>query len=284
MLAASGQVTYIHEPLNVERPSGLLPCETPHRLTYIGEHNADVFEPAFRHLLQLKYRFPFDSAALGSPREVARIARYWARLAVGSVTRRRPLIKDPFALFSAPWLAETFGCAVVVTVRHPAAVVSSRLRMGWRFPFDAFLQQPELMADWLHPVRDTIDRAVSSDDPVLNAAALWRVVYHVVDVYSARYPHFIIIRHEDLSAAPEQGYAGLYRALELDLTPRARARIERSAKGPRTGIRRSPYSVELDSRRNIRRWKQELTSRDVDRIRSITEDVAGRWYDDQAWE
>src|SRR5436309_3713994 len=83
MLAASRQVTYIHEPLNVERPDGLLACRTPYRLTYIADHNSTEYEPAFRHLLQLKYHVPRDPAALLSPRQLARMARHWARLPIG---------------------------------------------------------------------------------------------------------------------------------------------------------------------------------------------------------
>ena len=283
MLAASRQVTYIHEPLNVERPDGLLACPTPYRFTYIADHNSTDYEPAFRHLLQLKYRVPRDPTAFVSPRQVVRMARHWGRLAIGAVGARRPLVKDPFAVFSAPWFAKTFGSSVVVTVRHPAAVVASRLRMGWTFPLETFLQQDRLMADWLHPLRTRIERAADCDDPLVNAAVLWDVIYHVVDMYAARYPQFIIVRHEDLSADPERGYAALYEALDLDLTSGAHAKIEGSSARARNRPRRSPYSVALDSRQNVARWKQELSKSDIDRIRLLTAETAGRWYNDDAW-
>lgn len=44
--------------------------------------------------------------------------------------RSRPLVKDPFALFSAEWFADNFDAEVIVIVRHPAAVVSSIKRLG----------------------------------------------------------------------------------------------------------------------------------------------------------
>ncbi len=69
----------------------------------------------------------------------------------GRIFNRRALIKDPFAFFSAPWIAETFGCTVVITIRHPAAFVSSLKRLDWPFDFSDLIDQPLLIQDWLAP-------------------------------------------------------------------------------------------------------------------------------------
>jgi hypothetical protein len=199
MLAASRQVAYIHEPLNVDRPPGLLPCQTPYRYTYISYHNAQVYETAFRRLLTLRYSRPGIQDIFASPTVSARIARHWGRMTMGAVLGRRPLIKDPFAVFSSPWFAEVLGCAVVITVRHPAAVVASRLRMGWNFSLQGFLHQRELMADWLEPVRGQIEDAASRGDPLLQSAVLWNAIYSAVSRFAEEYPSFTILRHEDLA-------------------------------------------------------------------------------------
>jgi hypothetical protein len=189
------------------------------------------------------------------------------------------LIKDPFAVFSSPWFAETLGCAVVITVRHPAAVVASRLRMGWRFPIHEFLDQRELMADWLEPLRSQLEEASHVDDPLLQGAVLWNAIYHVVSEFGDRYPSFTIVRHEDLAESPERAYRELYGTLGLEFTGRARKTVTRSAKRRWWALRASPYSVVRDSRRTTSLWKHELSSREIERVWSLTRTVATRWYD-----
>ena len=47
----------------------------------------------------------------------------------------RPLLKDPIAIMSCEWLAETFNMDVIVVIRHPAAFVASLKVAGWEFAF-----------------------------------------------------------------------------------------------------------------------------------------------------
>lgn len=279
MLAASRQVAYIHEPLNVERPPGLLPCQTPYRYTYISRHNGHLYDPAFGRLVRLRYSRPRLAELRGSPTEAARVARHWGRMTTGALLGRRPLIKDPFAVFSSPWFAERLGCSVVVTIRHPAAVVASRLRMGWRFPVNEFLEQRELMTDWLEPLRGELEEASRSDDPLLQGAVLWKAIYHVVSQYAERSPSCTIVRHEDLARSPEGAYRELYATLGLEFTPHASKTVIASTRPRRWVLRASPYSVVRDSRRSASLWKDELSNREIERIWSLTHTVAMQWYD-----
>ena len=65
-----------------------------------------------------------------------------------------------FAVFSAEWFARQMGFRVVVIVRHPLAVVSSRKRLGWRFDLDELLAQPLLLRDWLTPIETSWPEAL----------------------------------------------------------------------------------------------------------------------------
>jgi hypothetical protein len=111
-------------------------------------------------------------------------------------------MKDPIALFSAPWLARTFNADVVVLIRHPAAVVSSLVRLDWIFYFPYLLEQPELMRDWLAPFAEEIRRFAASPQPLLEQGILlWRIMHHVIFRYQQEHPEWIFLRHEDLSMA-----------------------------------------------------------------------------------
>ena len=52
MLEASGALVYVNEPLNPQHPPGRSPgvlrAEVEHAFQYIGEHNEQVWLPAFR--------------------------------------------------------------------------------------------------------------------------------------------------------------------------------------------------------------------------------------------
>lgn len=47
MLAASGQVTYINEPLNVQHRPGIFQAKVPYWYTYITRENEQLYLPAF---------------------------------------------------------------------------------------------------------------------------------------------------------------------------------------------------------------------------------------------
>src|SRR6185436_19277034 len=109
------------------------------------------------------------------------------------------LLDDPFAVLSAEWFARRLDCRVVIVVRHPAAWISSRLKLGWRTDFGALLAQPLLMRDWLGHHRTAMEALIGTDDAVAEGALLWRMVHEVIDHVRARNPAVAVVRHEDLS-------------------------------------------------------------------------------------
>jgi hypothetical protein len=77
---------------------------------------------------------------------------------------RKRLIKDIRANLLLKWLRKHFpGVRVILLLRHPCAVASSRTRLGAKFgwvPYlDEFLTQPELINDFLSPFKGEIERA-----------------------------------------------------------------------------------------------------------------------------
>ena len=142
----------------------------------------------------------------------------------GRLQDARPLLKDPFAVFSVPWFAEVLGCQVIILVRHPLAFVSSLKRLQWTFDFQDLLSQPLLMRDHLEPFRDQMSAMINNpDDVIAQGSLLWRMVYSVVDGYRSSYPEFMVVRHEDLSRNPEGGFRDLYASLGLAFTPKGSA-------------------------------------------------------------
>jgi hypothetical protein len=112
---------------------------------------------------------------------------------------------DPRCLrrFSVDWFSERSGCQVVISVRHPAAVVSSLKRLGWTFDFEHRLRQPLLVAYRLQRFRGETEAALRCpDDVIFQGSLLWRMIYSVVADLSAANHELCAVRQEDLSREP----------------------------------------------------------------------------------
>jgi len=284
MLAASSQVAYISEPLNVWHRPGVLRAPVSRWYTLICEENEDEFLPAFRDLLSFRYGLWREIRSLRSRKDFLRMARDFSIFLRGRFLGQIPLIKDPFAVFSAPWFTTRLGCRVVITVRHPAGFASSLKRLNWEFDFRDLLDQPLLMERWLGVDRAEME-AAQKDDILGGAALLWRMVYRVVARMMKLYPSFVVIRHEDLSHDPVSCYRDLYAALDLDFTPAVeRAILGASSSDNPTELSKSKvHAVKLDSRANLDNWKKRLSPDEILRVRKITGKTAKLFYSDEEW-
>ena len=284
MLAASSQVAYISEPLNVLHRPGVLCTPVPKWYTFIGVENESAYLPAFREMMTFRYGLWREIRSLRSRKDFLRMGRDFAVFFRGRALRQRPLIKDPFAIFSAPWFAERLGCRVVITVRHPAGFASSLKRLYWSFDFRDLLDQPLLMEKWLDVDRAEME-SVQVDDIIGQAALLWRMIYRVVARMMKLHPSFIVVRHEDLSLDPVSCYRDLYAVLDLDFTPKVEQAIlsASSAENPAELSKGKVHAVKLDSRANLDNWKKRLSPDEIERVRKMTGKTAKLFYSDEEW-
>jgi hypothetical protein len=287
MLAASGEAAYISEPLNVLHRPGVLRIPVKRWYTYICNQNEASFLPALRDTLNFQYHLWTGLKSLRSPGDGLIIGRDLGIFLKGRLFRQRPLIKDPFAVFSAAWFADRLGFQVIFTVRHPAAFASSLKRLNWPFDFTDLLDQPLLMQDWLEPYRDEMKTMVRTPENVIGQASLlWKIVYQVVGRLRLEYPRFQIVRHEDLSVDPAKGFAALYDCLGLEFTSQAQESILRSSssENPREVSKRAIHAYHLDSKANLNNWKRRLNSQEIAQIRAITEETVEQYYPNLEWE
>ena len=210
-LAHGRSAAYVSEPFNPSHPPCACGVRVEHHYTYVSEHNSDVFEAHMTHLLAKLSRVDMVNALRGTVRERRSIH---ARRMLARLMANRVLVKDPLAVFSSEWLASTFDMDVVAVIRHPAAVVNSYLELGWTHDFSQFLAQTELMEEHLHPFAPLIEQFTRSEqEPIDQAALLWKLIYHKVLDYQRRHGRaagWTFIRHEELSRAPTETFARLY--------------------------------------------------------------------------
>ena len=284
MLAADEGVAYLSEPLNVLHRPGVFAARVPHWYTYITAENEADFLPAFRDLLNYDYHILAELRSIRSRKDALRMVRDFHSFFVGSTHAERPLLKDPFAVFSTPWFASRLGCQVVITVRHPAAFASSLKRLGWSFDFADLLAQPLLMRDRLERDRALME-SIAADDIIGQAALLWKLIYRTVHADAQAHSQFCVVRHEDLSRDPVPGFRELYGSLGLSFTPRAEKTIldSSSSENPKEPPKDKAYSVRVDSRAGLGNWRKRLSEEEIRRIREITEGAWQLYYAGESW-
>jgi hypothetical protein len=284
MLAANSRTAYVSEPLNVLHRPGVLSAKVPYWYTYICEDNEAAYLLPFRELLSHRYHLAAEIRSLRSLRDLVRMGRDAGIFLRGRIFHQRPLLKDPFAVFSLPWFAERLNCCIVVTVRHPAGFASSLKRLGWTFDFRDLLNQPLLMRDHLEPHRREM-QTLAADDVIGQAALLWAMVYRLVHAARERIPSMRIVRHEDLSRDPVPGFRRLYGELDLPFGPQVERVVlnSSSSENPAELSSRQVHSVKLDSRANLDNWKRRLSADELSRVRRVTEEVAHLYYPEVEW-
>jgi hypothetical protein len=283
MLALTGGLAYLSEPLNPFHPGPLISLQPAQQYSYICEENERLFLNPYETLTNLKYPLRREIAAMRGPSDIGRIAKRAIFFARANASGARPLFKDPFAFFSTRWFVEKVGVTPVIAVRHPAAVASSLKRLGWRFDFAHLLEQPLLMEALLAPYAKKIETlARSPADAVTHASLLWRMIYETLARFRGQCENIIVVRHEVLSSSPVEHFSRLSSALSLpfDRETANRIRAFTDERNPPELDREQPKSVRLNSRASLANWEQRLTKEEIHRVREITDGIADLYYPD----
>lgn len=207
------------------------------------------------------------------------------------VTRARvcglpPLLKDPLALFSTPWLAARFDLRVIVMIRHPAAFASSLKRLNWEFDFRHWLDQPLLMRDYLYPFeREFRLFCAKRQDIIEQAILLWNAMHTVIRRFQLAHPSWIFLRHEDLAKDPLAGFQKLYQQLGLPWSSSVVKRMDAltNNRNVKDVAPSDPGTIKRDSRAAAQSWTWRLTEQEIERIRYGTSCVSPWFYPDSAW-
>jgi hypothetical protein len=293
VIASSPDVLYVDEPFHLHHPLGVLNYGFESWFPYVHDADTHALKQALSHTVSLRYALPAQiRAALTDPKlkgptgapGVARAVEQWWGWRRARFAGIRPLIKDPIAVFSSEWIAQTFDAQVIVTVRHPAAFVHSILRAGWAPDFNDLLCQPELCKGPLQHHAATFRNAERDGAPPEKKAALfWAAIYDVVHMYHERNPSWHIVRNEDLAVYPKSAYEKIFNHLDLPFSKVVRDMIDVMTTADRPEGPIPLHAVRRDSKREAWKWRRAL---DADVVRQIREWTTPTWtafYNDSDW-
>lgn len=284
MIAAAPEIGYIHEPFSIELQIEVIPGAFPNYYQYITEENEGGGRKVLQDIIRFRYPFWHNLGRVRTHRDLAKLWRDQLLSWRNSLLEKRPLLKDPIALFSAGWIHRCFDADVLVLIRHPAAFVSSLKIVNWTFDFQHFLRQPLLMEKLLHPFADEIrECATAGSDIIEQGILLWNCIHFVISEYKRHYPNWIFIRHEDLSADPIAGFQKIFDRLGVTFSNRVKNRIEKTSGTHNPVEQIQGKEFRRNSRANIKNWKNRLSKKEIETIRKKTNPVAGLFYSDKDW-
>ena len=279
VIGSSPSVGYIQEPFNILCRPGRCAARFPYWFYYVCEENEEQYLRQIERTIQFHYGLRDEIRAIRSSRDAARLVRDCWRFQFHRVGHHRPLLRDPFALMSAEWLARRFEFDVVVLIRHPAAFVASIKSLRWDHPFDHFLKQPYLMRDHLHSFEDEIREFSERKQNVVDQAILlWRLIHHVIVRYRERHPEWIFARHRNLSSDPVEQFRGIFQRLDLPYGPREEINTRHFCMAEANGNGYIWNDVVRNSANNLDRWRTVLTDEELERVREKCFDVAQKFY------
>lgn len=200
--------------------------------------------------------------------------------------KKKTLYKDPLAFFSIDTFIDKLEADVLISVRHPAAFVSSLKRLGWSHNFNHFLEQEELMETYLFPFKNKVkDFAENEKDIIDQGILLWNIINLNVLKFKQKYPQIYIIRHEDLSLNPIGEYQKIFDYFKIPFSSEVQQYLLETTNKDNNAEAQANVTHQLyrDSKENIYNFKSRLTKDEIKRIKEGTQDTSHIFYDQEWW-
>jgi Sulfotransferase family len=232
----SGGYRYVFEPFNPAKVGAFGHFESKQYLRP-DDRRTEFLEPARLAL----------TGALGNP---------WTDRFNETFVARRRLIKDIRANLLLAWMRANFpGMPIVLLLRHPCAVVTSRLALGWKDNLKETMEQEELLEDFLLPMQAEIRAA---RDDFERHLFLWCIDNYVpLKQFGRGEVHLTF--YEELLVNPERELRSLFDFLGENLDDHVYAKLAR----PSPLSRKNAPVPSLDG------WRGRVSARQLERTGEI---------------
>lgn len=284
MIARSPEIGYIREPFNLRHRPGICAVRFDYWFPYICEQNASIYREDIEACINFRYQLLKELPAIENVKDIARLSRDLPCFLLNRLLGKRPLLRDPIAVFSAPWLADTFNMEVIALLRHPAAFAGSLKIANWSHPFDHFLKQPLLMDHHLSSFSNQIETMASSNADIIDQAILlWNIIHYMISKYKKNHAEWTFIRHEDISKDPLAGFSLIFEKIGLPFSSGIQKQILDFSRPSGSSKMNYLGHIIRDSKSNVKNWLERLDPKEILRIRTATEEIASAFYDDSDW-
>jgi hypothetical protein len=204
------------------------------------------------------------------PRGIYEWLMRWKKLARYYVRYRRDRGKPILAKFiranlMLPWLVSHFDVRIAAIVRHPGAVVESKLRLGgddWepRAVIERYYSQPTLMTDYLGTFGAIARESLT---PAGEHALIWCIENKLLMEQAAEWGIVLVYYEELLDASDEGAWQTLVAGLGLKNVPDTVSRGGASQQASRLTLERGYSSGHCGG------WRSRLSPAQIEEIQQV---------------
>jgi hypothetical protein len=192
-----------------------------------------------------------------------RIRHPWIDREVATLRPEYRLIKEIRANLFLKWMQQKFPqTPLVFILRHPCAVVLSRLQLQWATDsdIDSFLCQPQLMEDFLS---DKLEIATQIRSDAAKHAFIW-CISNLVPLRQFKPGELPIVYYEHLVAQPDVGIPDLFAKIGIaeyqDSVYQAIQKPSATSKN---------HSAVVMGRSQLTQWQSKLSARQIDDVLAV---------------
>jgi hypothetical protein len=174
------------------------------------------------------------------------------------------IIKEIRINLALKWLHDNFPeVPILFMLRHPCAVVSSRMELGWATDSDIepFLSQADLVSDYLGEYLETIRNAKSQEE---QHAIIWSIS-NLVPLQQFKPGELKIVYYENLCIQPDLELAGLFASIGHRFESARPEQVNLPSQTTRS------TSAVVSGKDKITQWKQKLSPAQIDSILRVVE-------------
>ena len=132
--------------------------------------------------------------------------------------RKTTLIKDPHAVFLAPWMHDELDFHIVWLVRHPVDFINSMQKQNWSINIDEWASNIELFSDITTDSLLSLKSIGQHSTPNYSHLAIaWRIIQEWEQLNAQTRKNWQTIRYEDLIKKPGQSFERIYSNLGYKL-------------------------------------------------------------------
>jgi len=165
------------------------------------------------------------------------------------------------------WLSANYGAKTLLVVRHPGAVIASKIRLGgpnWRYEpvLKQYCQDQQLVRDHLHKFKCIIERSLS---PVEGHAVVWCIENALQTCNDERNGQTIVF-YEDLFINSNTEWTRIIKSLDLMQLPDEEILVQ-----PSQQVSKEMRNKIFDSRQ-VGKWMNDFSKKqliELDRILKI---------------
>ncbi len=180
------------------------------------------------------------------------------------------LVKSIRANLFLAWIDFNFHCPIIYMVRHPCAVVLSRLKLKWNTHLDVFLNQEKLMKDYLYKFKSIIDKATT---PIQKHTIMW-CVENLIPLSQFPRHDWIFCAYENLCNNTIEETDRILERLGIKRTPRINQAINgfyQTRKDSAVRLGKNP----------VYDWQNQLSKTEIADILSIVNDFGIELYGEE---